>query len=247
MTGPTLELLAPAKINWTLEVLGKRPDGYHDVRTILQSIALSDSLAARPADGLSLELSGEAGPLAAEPPDRNLAYRAAARLQREAGRPLGARIDLRKDIPIAAGFGGGSSDAAAVLRGLRELWGMPVSDDELASIAADLGSDVPFFLLGGTVLAAGKGDKLASLPDVAPRRLVVAWPERGRQTDKTARMYAALRPEHFTDGSRSERLAARLRVGELIRDEEASFGRTYPLPSLLGTSPSVKANVRQRT
>ena len=212
-----VHLSAPAKVNLTLEVLGKRGDGYHEICTILQTVALSDLVTLGPADDLSLALSGEAGSLAGEPAETNLAYRAAAALREQRG----ARIVLEKRVPVATGLGGGSSDAAAVLRGLHDLWGLlSISDEALAAIAAELGSDVPFFLRGGSALASGRGDVLAPLPDGPPQRLVIAWPERAGPADKTARMYAVLRPEHYTDGSRTERLADRLRAGEPVRDED---------------------------
>jgi 4-diphosphocytidyl-2-C-methyl-D-erythritol kinase len=210
-----LRLRAPAKINWTLEVLGKRPDGYHEVRTVLQTIALCDWITLLPARELSIA-PGDGGP----PPDDNLAYRAAARLREAAGVRAGARIAIEKRVPLAAGLGGGSSDAAAVLRGLRALWALDVSDEELAAIAAGLGSDVPFFLRGGTALASGRGEVCAPLPDPAPQRLVIAWPDRPAPPDKTARMYAALPPGRYTDGAAAERLGERLRAGEHVRDED---------------------------
>ncbi len=234
MTRPTensLRLRAPAKLNWTLEVLGDRPDGYHEVRTVLQTLALSDWVTLTPATGLSLTLHGEPGPLADEPPAANLAYRAAALLRERTGNRHGAGIALEKAVPIAAGLGGGSSDAAAVLRGLCRLWDLSISHDGLASLAAGLGADVPFFLRGGAALASGRGDALTPLPDGPPQRLVIAWPARPAATDKTARMYAALRPEHCTDGSRSERVRARLRAGEAVGDDDLSnvFAEVLPV------------------
>ena len=234
MTRPTqnsLRLRAPAKLNWTLEVLAARPDGYHEVRTVLQTLALLDWLTLTPAAGLSLTLHGEAGPLADEPPGANLAYRAAALLREQTGNRDGARIELEKGVPVAAGLGGGSSDAAAVLRGLWRLWNLSISDDELASLAAGLGADVPFFLRGGTALASGRGDAVIPLPDGPLQRLVIAWSARPPATDKTARMYAALRPEHYTDGSRTEGVAARLRAGEAVADDDLCnvFGKVLPV------------------
>jgi 4-diphosphocytidyl-2-C-methyl-D-erythritol kinase len=226
-----LRLRAPAKINLTLEVLGKRPDGYHEVRTILQAIELSDWLTLTADDSISLSVTGETGPLAGEPLEANLAYRAATLLRRKLDRDLGARIELEKRIPVAAGLGGGSSDAAAVLRGLRALWRLDSSNEQLASIAAELGSDVPFFLRGGCALAAGRGDVLAPLPDTPQQRLLLAWPPRPAAADKTARMYAALRKEHFSDGARTERLAEHLRGGKPIVDQGIfnAFERVLPL------------------
>ena len=234
MTRPapnSLRIRAPAKLNWTLEVLGARPDGYHEVRTVLQTLALSDWVTLRPAAGLSLTLHGDAGPLANEPSDANLAYRAAALLREQTGTRNGARIELEKGVPVAAGLGGGSSDAAAVLRGLCRLWNLSISDDDLASLAAGLGADVPFFLRGGAALASGRGDAITPLPDGPPQRLVIAWPARPAATDKTARMYAALRPEHYTDGSRSERVRARLRAGEAVAGDDLSnvFAEVLPV------------------
>ena len=222
----SLRLRAPAKVNWSLEVLDRHPDGYHEVRTILQTIALSDRVTLTLAEELSLTLSGEAGRLADEPPETNLAYRAAERLRREldgtqqerTGRPSGVHIALEKRIPVAAGLGGGASDAAAVLRGLRALWDVAIPDDQLATLAAELGADVPFFLRGGGAIASGRGDVLTLLPDGPAQRLVLAWPERTSPADKTARMYAALRPQHYTDGAWTERLAGRLREDDAIAD-----------------------------
>ncbi len=213
-----LRVRAPAKINWTLEVLGKRPDGYHETRSIMQTIDLADGITLREADEISLSLGGEAGMLLHAPVEENLAYRAARLLRGEAKR--GVQIELEKRIPIAAGLGGGSSDAAAVLRGLRRLWKLDVSDEELRSIGAGLGSDVPFFLRSGTALVSGRGEQVETLPDVAEQTLIVAWDESVKEEHKTARMYAALRPEHFSDGSRTARLAERIRRGEAVRDED---------------------------
>lgn len=215
-----LRLLAPAKVNLSLEVLGKRDDGYHEVRTVLQTIALADCLTLTPAEGVTLSLGGEAGRLASEPPAENLAYRAAVLLRERSGYGGGVHIELEKHVPVAAGLGGGSSDAAAALRGLRELWELSISDEELASLAAELGSDVPFFLRGGTALASSRGETLEPLPDVPTQHVVIAWPQPRPQANKTARMYAALRPEHYSDGSRTERLAERLQAGEPVRDED---------------------------
>jgi 4-diphosphocytidyl-2-C-methyl-D-erythritol kinase len=255
-----LRLRAPAKINWTLEVLGERPDGYHEVRTILQTLGLADTVTITPDNEVSLSLSGDPGLLLSEPLQTNLAYRAAALLPRTAGadRPRGAHIELEKRIPAAAGLGGGSSNAAAVLRGLRALWQLDLTDDALATLAGELGSDVPFFLRGGCVLAEGRGERLASLPDAPPQRLLVAWPARPAPADKTARMYAAMGKEHFTDGARTSRLAEHLRAGKPIAAQgiynafenvlplvDPAFARTLeelPVaqgPHLCGSGPAI--------
>lgn len=210
-------LTAPAKINLMLEVLGKRDDRYHEIRTILQSIDVNDVLAFEPAADLSLAVEGDKG--LDLPVEDNLVLRAAELLRKRTGCTKGAHITLTKRISVAAGLGGGSSDAAAVLIGLRELWALSISDDEMSSLAAELGSDVPFFLRGGTTLASGRGEHIEPLPDVPQQRVVIAWPQGERPPDKTARMYAALGPEQCTDGSRTERLVARIRASELIVDQ----------------------------
>ena len=187
---------APAKINWTLEVLGKREDGYHEVRTELQTIDLCDTVMLTHADSIELEITGDCAALADEPVEDNLAYRAAALLMDRCGYAGGVRIALEKRIPVAAGLGGGSSDAAAVLRGLRALWQLDLTDDDLIRTAADLGSDVPFFVFGGRARATGRGEQIQPLPDAPPQEIVIGVPP-GRPAGKTARMYAALRAEHM--------------------------------------------------
>jgi len=215
---------APAKINWTLEVLARRPDGYHEVRTVLQTVDLCDRVRVSPAAELELVLTGPVGQagalLAGVPPSENLACRAAALLRDRAGGPaLGARIELEKAIPAGAGLGGGSSDAAATLRALDRLWGLSLPPAELARLGAQLGADVPFFLFGGTALGRGRGDEVTPLPDVPSRRLLLVVPK-GRPAQKTTAMYAGLRPEHFSGGEASERLAASISRGVAPSDDD---------------------------
>ena len=168
-----LTLKAYAKINLALEVLGKRPDGYHEVAMIMQSVSLHDTLI------LSLQESDIT--LICDRPElpcdhSNLAYRAAELLRREVGVARGVKIELNKRIPLAAGLAGGSTDAAAVLKGLNRLWGLALSPVELEQLAARLGSDVPFCLWGGTSLATGRGEILTPLPDFAGHGVVLANP-----------------------------------------------------------------------
>ena len=168
-----LKLAAHAKINLALDILGKRPDGYHEVEMVMQAVGLHDSveLVAKET-GVSLECDRMELPC-----DRtNLAFRAAELLQAECGVRTGVHIALTKRIPLAAGLAGGSSDAAAVLRGLNVLWKLGLSSGDLERLAARLGSDVPFCLWGGTVLATGRGELLAPLPDFAGIGVVLANP-----------------------------------------------------------------------
>ena len=202
---------APAKINLALEVLGRRADGYHEVRTVLQAIDLADELrvSAHGDGGTGVELRVE--PPGSAPVEGNLVLDAARLLGADA--LPGASIALTKRIPAAAGLGGGSSDAAAALLALRRFHDLPMSDDDLAALAARLGSDVPFFLSGGTALGTGRGEQLSPLPPPVDRFAVVAWPDAPEPENKTARMYRLLRPEHYTDGAATEEVARRLREG----------------------------------
>ena len=168
-----LILKAQAKINLGLEVLGKRPDGYHEVAMIMQSVSLYDTviLSLQEAD---ITLICDRPELPCD--NGNLAFRAADLLRREFGIARGVRIELTKRIPLAAGLAGGSTDAAAVLKGLNRLWRLALSPVELEQLAARLGSDVPFCLWGGTSLATGRGEILTPVPDFAGHGVVLANP-----------------------------------------------------------------------
>lgn len=171
-----VSLACPAKVNLSLRVHGRRPDGYHAISTVLQTIDLCDRLTVRRIDPdapLGLEVPGGGAPDG----DSNLVL-AAARIFFEAiGEPArGVRFELRKRIPAGSGLGGGSSDAAGALAALQRLWGEPLSPEGLRAVAAAVGSDVPFFLIGGTVLATGRGEKLRVLQDVEAASVVVAVP-----------------------------------------------------------------------
>lgn len=147
---------AHAKINWTLEVLGVRPDGYHDLRSVVLPIAMHDTVTLEEAESISCQMdSGDVRQ------DGNLAYKAAVALRRATGCRCGASIGIVKRIPMGAGLGGGSADAAAVLNGLNSLWGLRLSKRDLCEIAADVGSDVPALTLGGPVLMEGRGERVA--------------------------------------------------------------------------------------
>jgi 4-diphosphocytidyl-2-C-methyl-D-erythritol kinase len=154
-----LKVRAPAKLNLFLRIVGRRPDGYHELETVFQAIDLCDELTFTPADGL--HLSG--GCMEAPPTPENLVLRAAHLLRTATGSASGAAIHLEKRIPVGAGLGGGSSDAAATLVALNRLWSLDLPDGRLAELAAELGSDVPFALLGGTALGRGRGEVLEPL------------------------------------------------------------------------------------
>ena len=207
-----MRLYAPAKINWTLEVLGRRDDGYHEVRTVIQTVEPCDTLELTTAGRLQIEVEGEQ-----ELSEDDLVLRAATRLGE--GRDGGARMRLSKRVPVAAGLGGGSSDAAAALRGLNRLWRLAHDDARLAATGAGVGSDVAFFVHGGTALAEGRGERVTPLPDLPPTWLVLLVPP-FRLAAKTRRMYSALSSADFSDGSRTEALVDRIRRG-LLPDDDA--------------------------
>ncbi|MBI2166426.1 MAG: 4-(cytidine 5'-diphospho)-2-C-methyl-D-erythritol kinase [Chloroflexi bacterium] len=203
----SLRVKAYAKVNLGLEVLGPRPDGYHEVVTVLQTVSLWDELSVEKAETISLEcddptLSG---------PD-NLVVRAADAVLQAWGQKAGARIVLNKHIPTAAGLGGGSADAAAALKALSQLWKARMPEETLRAVAGPLGTDVPFFLRGGTALAQGRGERLTYLPPARALRMVLVVPP-VFVPDKTRLLYSRLRPEHFSHGGRTKELARSLQAG----------------------------------
>jgi len=152
-----ISLKSPAKINWFLSVLQKRDDGYHNIISPMQCVDLFDMLSFEEAD--EIQLQSDLG----IPVEENLVYKAAFLLKNVSGYKLGARIELRKNIPVAAGLGGGSSNAAYTLIGLNRLWGLNYSKSALMGLAARIGSDVPFFLAGPLALVEGRGEKVTEL------------------------------------------------------------------------------------
>jgi 4-diphosphocytidyl-2-C-methyl-D-erythritol kinase len=171
MTTP-LVVRSYAKINWTLDVLYLRQDAYHEIRTIYQTVSLFDRLELTPAEGILVKCDHPAVPC----DDSNLVYKAAAALQQAAATRTGARIRIEKQIPVGGGLGGGSSNAAATLLGLSRLWRLNTGPAALFEIAAGIGSDVPFFLVGGTAIGAGRGEEVYPLADVKWDNLLLVNP-----------------------------------------------------------------------
>ena len=186
-TGRSLGVRACAKINLTLRVLGVRADGYHDIRTVFQSVALCDRLRFERSRGPFRISSDDPGC----PTDRsNLVWQAADEVWRASGRrsrPSGVHVHIHKGIPARAGLGGGSSDAAVALRAFSALWSRRLEPDRLMAIAARLGADVPFFLVGGTALGVDRGDRLFPLVDRPTAWVVIAQPDVGVATAEAYR------------------------------------------------------------
>lgn len=166
-----LKLAAPAKINWFLQVIGKREDGYHEIVSPMQCVSLFDDLLFENAGDIEL-VSGMGLPA-----EENLVYKAARLLKDCSGYRRGAKIMLKKNIPLSAGLGGGSSDAAFTLIGLNRLWGLGYGQDRLIEIAADIGSDVPFFLEGPFSLVEGRGEKVSPLKSASAVPLLLVKPD----------------------------------------------------------------------
>ena len=182
---------AYAKVNLTLAVGEKRPDGYHEVVSVMQRVSLCDTLTAEQTrEGITLTCSDPALPSGEE----NLAHRAASLFFRETGIAGGAALTLEKRIPSQAGLGGGSSDAASVLLALRKLYAPALSDTELETMAAALGSDVPFFIRGGTQLATGRGEVLSPLPPLTDGWFVIVKPTESFSTPAMYRRLDELPP-----------------------------------------------------
>ncbi len=203
-----LTVKAPAKINLTLEVLGERPDGFHNIRSVIQAVDLCDSLGFSLSD--KIEVSSDTPEFVAE---KSLVSSAATLLQQFKGCSQGARIEVEKKIPFASGLGGDSSAAAAVLLGLNQLWPPELKPANLLELATRLGSDVPFFLCGGTALAEGRGEKIAPLPSLPHSWVVLVVPPLPEVAEKTKQLYDRLKPSHYSGGEITDAVVVGLTKG----------------------------------
>jgi 4-diphosphocytidyl-2-C-methyl-D-erythritol kinase len=204
-----LTLPSFAKINWMLRVLGKRDDGYHEIFTVIQTISLHDTIAFEEDTSLELTCNNRHIPIGRG----NLIIKAAKALRLHTGVNKGARMLLEKRIPSPGGLGGGSSNAAVTLIGLSKLWGIDVSRDDLRAIAADLGSDVPFFLTGGTAIATGRGETIDPIGDITEENMLVVTP---RLRVSTRDAYAGLSAARLTkEGQKRILRVCRLEAGSL--------------------------------
>ena len=243
-TAHGLVVRAPAKVNLFLEVLSKRPDGYHDLATLMVAVSLYDTLEFNedrsPAFGLDLALqpsgAGEDRPPLPPGPD-NLVWRAAELLRQHTGTLGGARVRLHKRIPLAAGLAGGSTDAAATLLGLNALWRLGLSRAELAALGSRLGSDVPFFFAAPAAWCTGRGEIVTPLRLSRPLWLVLACPPAGLST---AAVFKALAlPATPVDGSG---MCAALERGDTEAVGGGLFNRLQPIAEWL--CPAIAAAAR---
>jgi 4-diphosphocytidyl-2-C-methyl-D-erythritol kinase len=226
----SVSVRAHAKINLDLRVLGVRADGFHELRTVFQAIALHDTIECQPYDGpFAIECETAGVPLDGS----NLVWRAAQALWRSLRRPGQVRdvvVRLRKQIPVQGGLGGGSTDAAATLLALTRLWRVPVRPSQLTDVGATLGADVPFFLSGGTALGLGRGDEIYPLADLPRHWIVLLVPGFGVSSADAYRWYdserglvrgATREPQHVPGPWPS-------RAAQMINDLEAPIARHYP-------------------
>jgi len=204
-----LTVYAPAKVNLVLEVLGKDND-YHRISSIVQSIDLCDVLNFQLDEEVCFEC--DVPSLKRD----NLVTQAATLLKESTKCSLGARIELRKHIPWGVGLGGGSSDAAATLLALNELWGLGLPLSELVRLASKLGSDVPFFIHKGTALVEGTGEKVTPLPSLPATCFVLLVPPLPKISGKTRQMYGKLNAAHYTEGRFIQQALSSLRQGKAI-------------------------------
>jgi 4-diphosphocytidyl-2-C-methyl-D-erythritol kinase len=228
----SVQVSAFAKVNLRLDVLGRRADGYHELRTIFQAISLHDTLdlELRSKPGIDLEVLGDAS-LSGVPGDENLVYRALRDLGAELGAGLGVRAVLTKRIPVGRGLGGGSSDAAAALLGLLKLSGKRMEPARLLKIASSLGADVPFFLHGGRALGIGRGDEIYPLPDIDRRHLLVVSPHEIAVPTKDAYQWLSGELTNVDSPSKLLRFCALCwspQGGALSNDFEAAVFPRYP-------------------
>jgi 4-diphosphocytidyl-2-C-methyl-D-erythritol kinase len=214
-----------AKINLGLEIVGKRPDGYHDIRTLFQTISLADELDFEPAPDGVVDLAGDDPAVAWD--RTNLVHRAARLLQGGTGTVKGVKIAVRKAVPAGRGLGGGSSNAAATLLALNGMWGLGLRADELGRLAKGLGADVPYFLKGGLCLGEDIGDRLTPLPDLAPLACLVLFPPFPISTPS---IYAGVGPSLTSPGKVSKimRFLESGDFGLLENDLERVIFRAYP-------------------
>jgi 4-diphosphocytidyl-2-C-methyl-D-erythritol kinase len=194
-------LVAPAKVNLRLKVLAREESGFHALETVFCALSLADELEVHRTGDPGVRLTVEGG-VDTGPPERNLVVRAAERFYRTLRRPPKLDVRLRKRIPSAAGLGGGSSDAAAMLRALNALEGCPLATGDLLAIGAELGSDVPFFLCGSPLaLAWSRGERLLALPPLPPRPVLVAHPGAAMPTPEAFRRLASTRGSYAAAGA----------------------------------------------
>jgi 4-diphosphocytidyl-2-C-methyl-D-erythritol kinase len=229
MSGAGLCAVAPAKVNLSLRVVGRREDGYHELDTVFQAVGLWDRLTVNPDRRLSMTCDAPGIPVDGS----NLVLRAASMLRERHGAPeLGGRFELRKEIPAGGGLGGGSSDAAATLVLAAEHWGLAVPRGDMLELARELGADVPFFLYGGTARGRGRGDRIEPLEPASERPLLLGLPPFGISTARVFARFSARLTPPGNDVSLRDPSAHKVPVGKdfrlAVNDLEEVVFRDWP-------------------
>jgi 4-diphosphocytidyl-2-C-methyl-D-erythritol kinase len=230
-SGDVCFVRAYAKINLTLDVLGKRTDGYHDLATVMQTVDLYDTICLSATEDNQVQIECTLSELSN---DDNLAARAAHMVRQRLNISQGVLIELHKRIPMAAGLGGGSSDAAAVLLALQRWWQLQLSPTDLLDMASSLGSDVPFFLTGGLALCEGLGERVTALSSLWPRSMRWLLLLKPAISVSTAAVFRNLPASDYTDGMHSRAVCTALHMGRTPELEdlhncfERSVLETYP-------------------
>jgi len=221
MTSNMFFVQSYAKINLTLDVLGRRPDGYHDLATLMQTVDLYDTICLSATTDQSVRVTCTQPELASED---NLAVRAAQALRRHFSLKQGVLIELDKHIPIAAGLGGGSSNAAAVLLALCQWWQLQLSPPDMLALAASLGSDVPFFLTGGLALCEGRGERVTPLAPQWPAAMRWLLLVKPAISVATATVFRYLPSSDYTDGTHSRAVCEALAGRSKLQPENLHNG-----------------------
>jgi 4-diphosphocytidyl-2-C-methyl-D-erythritol kinase len=214
---------APAKINLTLEILGKRSDGYHEIRSIIQTLDFGDEIEISATK--DIRITGDLPGWSAE---QSLIVKTVKLLRETTGCTQGAEIKISKHIPLMSGLGGDSSDAATVLNGLNKLWKSGLSQQQLQELTQKLGSDVTFFLTGGTALMEGRGEKIRTLPAVPRQWVILVFPKLPPMPDKTKQLYGKITANHYTGGEITGDFMSTINSGE-----------TFPYSLLFNTFENV--------
>lgn len=233
----TLRLSAYAKVNLGLEILGRRPDGYHEIISVTQMISLADTVEMQPGGPFEIDMRP-----ALVDDGENLAGRAGHALALAAGLAPTGHLTVRKRIPLAAGLGGGSSNAAATLRLLDRAWRTDLGDARLSEIGRTLGSDVPLFIGGAANLISGRGEIVEPLPCPPTFWVVLVTPD-GSPPDKTRALYRALAHDDLSDGIRTLALADSLRAGQHVHDELLVNGFDRAADRVYADFPSLRARL----
>ena len=226
---------AYAKINLGLDVVRRRPDGYHEVKMVMQTISLHDELRFEETEGKEIILVSNDNPLLPEDAKDNLIYRAAERIRREYGIDSGVKITLQKNIPIAAGMAGGSTDAAATFHGLNQLWNLSMPMERMQELSVKLGADIPYCIMGGTALSEGIGEVLTPLPEPPQAYVLIAKPD---ISVSTKFVYENLHADTLKEHPDIDGMVEAIRNGDLhgITDRmenvlETVTEKTYPVIS----------------